>query len=243
MKFGFKPILPLIAELQSKFSRLNAQSKLNNSDCYGYMVNALRLLGSNVYIDSTELVTVTKHTGQLPDSFYLAKSIWLCEPAQNVQQVIDLGRSLEERDYKKLALLRPADSTTMFLCRDYQVPGVSPADMSFRILSPSNVIKTSFKNGTLLVSYYSLPVDNDGLILYPDSENVAEALKAYTLKQVFQEMFYMGELKETVWVDIVRQWDDYCESARNDLKAIDPSEVVYLIQKQHARLNRFKFDK
>lgn len=60
------------------------------------------------------------------------------------------------------------------------------------------VIFTSFKEGTLEISYKSIPVDNEGYPLLPDEPNFLRALELYIKKQWFTILFDIGKITPAV---------------------------------------------
>lgn len=61
-----------------------------------------------------------------------------------------------------------------------------------------SIIYTSFKEGTLNISYKSLPVDNEGFPLLPDEPTFLRALELYIKKQWFTILFDMGKVSPAV---------------------------------------------
>jgi len=58
---------------------------------------------------------------------------------------------------------------------------------------PNGCLKTSFKEGYVLLSYYTAPMDEHGDFLIPDSEYYKQALRSYCLMRYWEMMFNMRE--------------------------------------------------
>lgn len=56
-----------------------------------------------------------------------------------------------------------------------------------------NTIYTNFKEGTILIVYYGLPVDDEGDLLIPDIRSLEEYLIAYCKRKMLEDMFYNDE--------------------------------------------------
>lgn len=57
-----------------------------------------------------------------------------------------------------------------------------------------SVIFTSFKEGTIEISYQAYPVDEDGFIMLPDNSSFTRALELYIKKQYFMMLFEIGKI-------------------------------------------------
>lgn len=60
-------------------------------------------------------------------------------------------------------------------------------------ISEDGTIKTSEKEGTLILAYLSYPTDEEGYILIPDSEDVKESILNYVLWKYWTKKYLMKE--------------------------------------------------
>lgn len=60
-------------------------------------------------------------------------------------------------------------------------------------ISPSGVITTTGKEGSLLISYLGYPIDEDGFALIPDDETAKEAIFHYVLYRYWLQKDMMKE--------------------------------------------------
>jgi hypothetical protein len=68
--------------------------------------------------------------------------------------------------------------------------------LSFK--TQGSIMYTSFKNGTLDISYKALPVDDEGFPLLPDEPTFLRALELYIKKQWFTILFDMNKISPVV---------------------------------------------
>jgi len=80
------------------------------------------------------------------------------------------------------------------------------------------IIKTSFTDGYVEISYRGLPVDDDGFPLIPDNQKVALAIEYYILFRYFGPLYDVGKITKQAWdrIETAKCW--YIPSANSDIK-------------------------
>ena len=74
----------------------------------------------------------------------------------------------------------------------------NPTENNYTYKTQGNIIYTSIKDGDLLVSYKSIPVDKDGYPMLIDNPVFLKALELYIKKEVFTILFDMGKISPAV---------------------------------------------
>lgn len=69
---------------------------------------------------------------------------------------------------------------------------------NYTFKTQGNIIYTSFKKGTIKVSYKAMSVDEEGYPLLPDEPTFLRALELYIKKQWFTILFDMGKINPAV---------------------------------------------
>lgn len=77
-------------------------------------------------------------------------------------------------------------------------------------------IYTSFEEGTLKVSYLSIPIDEEGFPLIPDNQYFKEALFWYCYRQLLLRG-YQSKVPEINYFFADEKWRFYCSGARNKM--------------------------
>lgn len=102
----------------------------------------------------------------------------------------DLISIIQVRDEKSKTCLRYM--TDSFNTHSKPVPGT----LSFK--TQGQVITTSFKEGTILISYKAIAVDEDELPMLPDHPAFLKALESYIKKERFIILFDTGKIRGDV---------------------------------------------
>lgn len=91
-----------------------------------------------------------------------------------------------------------------------------PTEATYRL--DNGVITTSFKKGTILVSYKSLPMDKDGFPLIPNSQKTKLAIEYYILARFLEPLWVIGKITDKSFDYITQQRDWYMGGANTDLQ-------------------------
>ena len=87
---------------------------------------------------------------------------------------------------------------------DNFLPQDEKGDLSFK--TQGSIIYTSFKTGKVLVSYKSIPIDEDGFPLLIDNPVFLKALEAYIKREAFTILFDMGKIAPAVLQNTQQQY-------------------------------------
>lgn len=74
-------------------------------------------------------------------------------------------------------------------------------------------ITTNIKQGYILLSYNSIPLDAEGFPLIPDNISFIEALYWYVVMKLYYPRWRRGEIRDAVYYDARRSWNFYCKQA------------------------------
>lgn len=74
----------------------------------------------------------------------------------------------------------------------------SRTDDAYTFKAQGRIIYTSFKEGTIEISYKSIPLDEEGYPLLPDEPTFLRALELYIKKQWFTILFDMNKISPAV---------------------------------------------
>ena len=103
----------------------------------------------------------------------------------------DLIDIIQVRDEKSGIPLR--SMTDSFNTNSFNTPGGA---LTFK--TSNRVITTSFEEGTVLISYHAIPVDEQELPMLPDDGTFQKALELYIKKEVFTVYFDQGKIRGDV---------------------------------------------
>lgn len=135
-----------------------------------YLVDFLGIMGlPTTYIDTIEEVSIKEYRGLLPCNLISINQVRWKEQNIYLRSMTDLFNG----SYSK-----------------------ENGEATFK--TQGRVIFTSFKEGTLEISYKSIPVDNEGYPLLPDEPNFLRALELYIKKQWFTILFDIGKITPAV---------------------------------------------
>lgn len=108
----------------------------------------------------------------------------------------DLISIIQVKDCKSKICLR--SMTDSFYTKD------NDSDLTFK--TQGQVLFTSFKEGEVLLSYKSIPVDCEGYPLLIDNPVFLKALELYIKKEVFNIQFDMGKISQAVLQNTQQQY-------------------------------------
>ena len=115
------------------------------------------------------------------------------------------------------------------LNQDEVITEIPNNDFTYKI--QGNKIYTSFKEGTLCMTYLAIPIDDDGFPMIPDNSKFTRALEAYIKKQWFTILFDLGKLQPQILQNTQQEYAwavGACESEFKHL-TLDKAEAFYNI--------------
>lgn len=92
----------------------------------------------------------------------------------------------------------------------------------------NNYIFTSFKNGTVEMSYKAFPMNDDGYPLVPDDTKYIRAVQSYITMKIDYRLWRQDKISEKVYRDSESQWYFNVNSAKNgmNMPSIDEMESI-----------------
>lgn len=106
------------------------------------------------------------------------------------------------------------------------------------------MIYTSFKEGTVEVSYKAMPIDSEGYPLLPDEPTFLRALELYIKKQWFTILFDMGKISPAVLQNTQQEYAFACGACNNTFMIPSVSEmesIKGLMNQLIPRFNEFRY--
>jgi hypothetical protein len=100
---------------------------------------------------------------------------------------------------------------------------------TYTFKTQGRIIYTSFKEGSVDISYKAMPLDDEGLPLLPDEPTFLRALELYIKKQWFTILFDMGKLQAPILQNVQQEYAwavGACESEFQKL-SIDKAKSLY----------------
>lgn len=87
-------------------------------------------------------------------------------------------------------------------------------------------IKTSFRSGTIIVSYTAFPIDDEGFPEVPDDISYREALFNYIVMKLKYVDWLNGDLPDNRYKSLVRLWEFSCKqsAAKMQMPSLDKME-------------------
>lgn len=179
-----------------------------------YLVDFLGIMGlPTTYIDTIEEVSIKEYRGLLPCNLISINQVRWKEQNIYLRSMTDLFNG----SYSK-----------------------ENGEATFK--TQGRVIFTSFKEGTLEISYKSIPVDNEGYPLLPDEPNFLRALELYIKKQWFTILFDMGKITPAVLQNTQQEYYAAAGACNNSFLIPSVSEmesIKGLMNQMIPRFNEF----
>lgn len=240
----FISIRPIIAEVLSQFKKLNANGILSEDDCYNYAVSFLKLIGYNIYQSKTEFFKITnyRYTG-LPKSLYRFENVRFCvsDSVNGIVNIKDIKTETQHKYFKGMVPMRPADNLTLEYCENLPADdSLNQYTIGFTYKHKTGLFICEKQSGIVRATYNYLGTDEDGDFVVLNEENCIKALKAYMLIESLKEEYIMGKIARYIYKDIEAEYEDYKQTALDEMSALGPEEIDSLIQKDRMRMNRFK---
>jgi hypothetical protein len=108
-------------------------------------------------------------------------------------------------------------------------------------------IITNFDSDSIYIQYYGLPIDENGLPMIPDNENVEKAIEYYIYTQLFEEWYWNSTVPDMprMLADARQQFDFYIAMARYWGRLPSFQKQIQSIRRQRSNRKFFysRFDK
>ena len=109
---------------------------------------------------------------------------------------VDNHRGKLPCDLISINQVKKSDGVCLRSMTDNFSPSNSNGELTFK--TQGQILFTSLKTGELIISYKSIPVDEDGLPLLIDNPVFLKALESYIKREVFTILFDMGKISSAV---------------------------------------------
>lgn len=194
--------------LREILSRVTRHSMLQDVDLEAVIQYTLEFFGlvgvPQIYEDKLAKIQIHNYKGELP---------------------CDIVRINQVREERSGAILR--SMTDSFNTQSRFVPGGA----SFK--TQNRIIMTSFREGSVLVSYKAIHVDADGLPMLVDDQVFLLALEAYIKKRVFEAKFDADKIKGDVLDRADKQYFSLAAKCVNRFKMPSQSEMQTITGMMH----------
>ena len=234
MKFPYTPVDTIISEVSASMSDWEQQDQFDHDNAYMYAIEASRLVGLHAYDNDVCVIPIKNHVGFLPKEFYLCEEIWNLEECQ---PSADNTLSFNNLYFVPKYLMHPGDVSTVKLCSNYKNPSIPENIVSYYFKRFQ--VRTSFKDGHIMLKYLHLPKDERGVICIQDEINCIMAVKNYILMNLLKPGFVMGNVAGYIYQDVKNDWYTYYNQATAMQVFPDPSKAEWEAAKNQNRYNSF----
>lgn len=181
---------------------------LNYDDAAMFATEAIELIGAPLNYENKITdppIKITNYKGKLPDNLV------------NIRGVKMLNSNI--------ALTYSTDIYHSDTCNnDFGVSCTYSKDFSYTV--ESGVIKTSFRNDDVIISYTSLPVDDEGYPLVPDNIKVKMAIEYYILNRFLEPLYDVGKITDKAFqrIEQKKMWYMGAANSSSQLAGMDHLE-------------------
>lgn len=182
------------------------------TDIIEWCAEALELIHVNPqYTYKSAPICITNYKGELPDDYigidvveYRGYSLKYASNSFGPQDTTKANSYLTPYSYNQAKI-----ENAVF---------VDPADVNYfpnrdSIKIDGGYIKTSFKEGNILIHYLAMVKDCDGYPMIPDNQSFKEALYWYTTYKYLYPKALNGEINAQFYSDAYEKWQWYCNQA------------------------------
>lgn len=135
-------------------------------------------------------------------------------------------------DFHKVIQIRTANGSEALVLREsmdsfhFAEKKTMPCNLTYKI--QGKVLYTSFKEGTVELSYESIPVDSDGYPMIPDNSSFKEALELFITKKRYRVLLDTGKIKGDIYSSICQEYAFAVGQAQTSLIAptLDEMEAI-----------------
>ena len=204
-----------IREILSRLLRHPLLTDLNLETAIQYTVDFFGIMGlPPTYVDAQEEVEIEGYRGMLPCNLISINQVRWKKNGICMRSMTDNFNGHSEEDN---------------------------GEPTFK--TQGRMIYTSFKEGTIEVSYKAMPVDSEGYPLLPDEPTFLRALELYIKKQWFTILFDMGKISPAVLQNTQQEYAFAFVACNNTFMIPSPSEmesITNMMNQLIPRFNEFK---
>lgn len=178
--YEWKSLSDLVQEIQGRYKRLNNINPLNKSLALDWASFVVKQIGIGMYEPMILYTQIKNNVIEVPNETQMIFSIYLSSPNQKDPLKVDWNTA-------RLYALRyePNKIKANYLCKDSPCYR-SSSRKSFSINKKTIVF--NFTNEYVLIDYFALPTDDNGIIMIPDEESTKKAIEYYILTQWVSEL-------------------------------------------------------
>lgn len=204
-----------IREIASRLLRHPLMQDLSLETIVQYTIDFIHTMGMpKIYIDKVQTVEISNYRGALPCDLIAIKQV---------------------RDCKDDICMR-------YTTDSFHTKGNSSrGEKTFK--TQGRLIYTSFKEGTVDISYRAVPIDEDGFPLIPDNSSFVKALELYIKQEWFTILFDMGKIQPAVLQNVQQDYAWKAGQCMSEFTIPSPSEmesITGLWNQLIPRVNEFK---
>lgn len=205
-----------IREILSRLLRHPLLTDLNLETAIQFTVDFFGIMGlPTTYVDALEEIKIESYRGMLPCNLVSINQVRWKKNGICMRSMTDNFNGYSEKDN---------------------------GEPTFK--TQGRMIYTSFKEGTVEVSYKAMPIDSEGYPLLPDEPTFLRALELYIKKQWFTILFDMGKISPAVLQNTQQEYAFACGACNNTFMIPSVSEmesIKGLMNQIIPRFNEFRY--
>ncbi len=208
-----------IREILSRLTRHPLMTDINLETVIQYTIDFIGIMGlPNIYLDKVVNLTIENYRAQLPCDLISVNQVRLSQNGSCIRSMTD-----------------------NFNMHNIYDDSRNTGEPTFK--TQGTIIYTSFKDGSIQLSYKAIPIDEEGLPLIPDNPIFLETLELYIKKKWFTILFDMGKIQPAVLNNTQQEYAFKAGQCNNEFIIPSPSEMETLTNvwsQLIPRVNEFK---
>ncbi len=191
------------------------------ADAVEWAAEAINLMGLyHSYQDKiSKEITITNYRGELPCDLAFIKMV----------RDFSTGETLI-RSFDQFHL------SNHFRCEEEQVSTCDDCHDTATYITDSNYIFTSFKEGSIEISYKGIPVDEDNVPTIPDDTKFIRAVASYIAERCCFKLTLQGKMSESTYKGLVERDRDWAFGSAKMQLAIPDLDTMESIKNRTLRL-------
>lgn len=173
-----------------------------------YALEYIKLMGAPViYLDViTEPIKLTDYKARLPNDILIVRGV------KYMQDKCDVNKPGGEVAMQGATDIYHAGSVP------HNINNTIYPDQGINYIIEKGIIKTSVRDGYIVVSYKAVATDEDGFPLIPDKIEFELGLQFYIMERYLYPLYIMGKMPKGAYDDIVQKSNFYYNSAHTALR-------------------------
>lgn len=204
------------------------EDTLRINDLIEWVAEALERIGYFLELDNKvagkggeELLTVAGYQAELPTGLYdiVQAAFSLCEEGPWHAMRMSSGSFDNVRGTTVVDNTDPQNPTTTV---EDEKPGTTSFTHNIVYTLKPGYIVTNIKEGYIMLSYRSIPLDDEGYPLVPDDSGFIDALYWYLTMKLLYPKWVMGKVRDAVYYNARTSWNYYSKQAYGNSMMPDP---------------------